>query len=163
MAEYATSIEIDAAPGEVFDFLVTESGMTAWMGQHATLDPRAGGEFAVDIAGYPVRGHYLEVERPGRVVVSWGFAGSPDLPPGASTVEFTLTPTTHGTRVDLLHSDLPDAQLDGHADGWTHFLPRLRVAASGGEAGHDDWVPLEARIDATRPSEKRPSEKKESS
>jgi uncharacterized protein YndB with AHSA1/START domain len=145
MAEYATSIEIEAAPPDVFDYLVTEAGMTAWMGQHASLDPQAGGGFAVDIAGYAIRGKYLEVDRPRRVVVSWGVAGSPDLPPGASTVEFTLTPTAHGTRVELTHSGLPDAQLEGHADGWTHFLARLRVVAPGGDAGDDHWVPIEAR------------------
>jgi uncharacterized protein YndB with AHSA1/START domain len=144
MAEYATSIEIEATPADVFDYLVTEAGMTAWMGQHASLDPRAGGAFAVDIAGYAIRGRYLAVERPRRVVVSWGMAGSPDLPPGASTVTFTLTPTPRGTRVDLLHTDLPDTELDGHAAGWTHFLARLRIVAPGGDAGEDDWVPTEA-------------------
>lgn len=142
MADYATSIEIDAEPGAVFDHLVTESGMTAWMGQHAALDPRIGGEFAVDIAGFPIRGRYLAVDRPRRVVVSWGVAGSPDLPPGASTVTFTLTPTARGTRVDLVHAGLPEAELDGHADGWTHFLPRLRIAAPGGDPGEDHWAPM---------------------
>lgn len=115
------------------------------MGQHAALDPRPGGEFAVDIAGHAIRGRYLEVERPRRVVVAWGVAGSDDLPPGASTVEFRLTPTAGGTRVDLVHRGLPDARLEGHADGWTHFLSRLRVVAQGGDAGRDDWVPIEAR------------------
>ena len=147
MAEYATSIEIDAAPVVVFDYLVTETGMTAWMGQHALLDARPGGGFAVDIAGHAIRGEYLEVDRPRRVVVSWGMAGSPDLPPGASTVEFTLTPTERGTRVDLMHSGLPDARLDGHADGWTHFLARLCITAPGGDAGQDDWVPIEYRTE----------------
>lgn len=154
MAEYTTSIEIDASPTDVFDYLVTDAGMTAWMGQHAVLDPRPGGGFAVDIAGYAIRGRYLEVERPHRVVVSWGMAGSEDLPPGASRVTFTLTPTARGTRVDLVHSDLPEPELEGHADGWTHFLPRLRIVATGGDAGHDDWVPIEDRADRPHPSEK---------
>jgi len=96
MADYETSIEIDATPADVFDYLVTEAGMAAWMGQHAALDPRPGGEFAVDIAGYAIRGRYLHVERPRRVVVSWGVAGSHDLPPGGSTVEFRLTPAARG-------------------------------------------------------------------
>lgn len=144
VAEYATSIDIDAAPAEVFDYLTTEAGMTAWMGQHAVLDPRPGGGFAVDIAGYAVRGRYLHVERPRSVVVSWGMAGSPDLPPGASTVAFTLTPTARGTRVDLLHTELPDTEVAGHAHGWTHFLTRLSVAAPGGDAGPDEWRPLVA-------------------
>lgn len=142
MAEYATSIEIDAPPADVFEFLTTDAGMTAWMGQHAQLDPRPGGSFAVDIAGHAVRGAYLHVEPPRRVVVSWGMAGSDELPPGASTVEFTLTPVTGGTRVDLRHSGLPQPQVAGHADGWTHFLPRLAVAAPGGDAGVDHWRPL---------------------
>lgn len=141
MAEYATSIEIDAPPATVFDYLATEAGMTAWMGEHATLDPRPGGNFAVDIAGYAIRGQFLHVEPPTRMVVSWGIAGSADLPPSASTVEFTLTPIERGTRLDLVHSGLPKSELAGHAEGWTHFLARLRVAAPGGDAGHDDWHP----------------------
>ncbi len=142
MAEYATSIEIGASPGTVFDYLTTEAGMTAWMGQHAQLDAYPGGGFAVDIAGYAIRGEYLHVERPTRVVVSWGVAGSADLPAGASTVEFRLTALERGTRVDLIHSGLPETELEGHADGWAHFLPRLRVAAPGGDAGPDDWRPI---------------------
>lgn len=42
MAEYATSIEIHASPEEVFQYLVTPEGMTAWMGEYAVLDPRQG-------------------------------------------------------------------------------------------------------------------------
>ncbi|OFE15609.1 ATPase [Humibacillus sp. DSM 29435] len=142
MAEHATSIEIEAAPQEVFDYLVTPGGMTAWMGQRAVLEPHPGGVFEVDIAGSPIRGEYLEVVPPHRVVVSWGVAGSTDLPPGASTVAFTLSATPRGTRVEVVHSGLPDPLLAGHVDGWAHFLPRLGVAAHGGEAGEDDWMPL---------------------
>ncbi|QDB79749.1 SRPBCC domain-containing protein [Georgenia sp. 311] len=142
MAEYRDSVEIAAPPETVFDYLVTEAGMTAWMGQHATLDPRAGGLFAVDVAGHPIRGRYVHVERPVRVVVSWGIAGSEELPPGTSTVEFRLVPTGAGTRVDLTHSGLPQAAVAGHADGWTHFLARIAVAAAGGDPGADRWRPL---------------------
>ena len=94
-----------------------------------------------DIAGHPVRGEYLVVDAATRVVVSWGFAGSDELPAGASTVEFVLTPTASGTRVDLLHAGLPDSAVPGHADGWTHFAPRLVIAAAGGDTGPDDWQP----------------------
>ncbi len=142
MAEFRDSVDIAASPEAVFAFLTTNSGMTAWMGQHANLDPRPGGGFAVDIAGYPVRGEYLHVDYPHRVVVSWGFVGSSDLPAGASTVEFRLTPTLEGTRVDLVHSDLPETALPGHAHGWRNFLPRLALAGSGRDAGPDAWQPL---------------------
>lgn len=151
MAEYTTSIEIDAPPAKVFEYLTSEAGMTAWMGEYAALDPRPGGDFAVDIAGYPIRGRYLHVEPPTRVIVSWGVAGSADLPAGASTVEFRLTAIEQGTRVDLIHSGLPETELAGHAHGWEHFLPRLRVAAPGGDAGPDHWRPIGERT-SPRPS-----------
>src|SRR5690348_16422161 len=106
MPEFRTSIEIDAPPDVVFGHLVTAEGMVAWMGQSAGLDPRPGGGFAVDVNGYPIRGEYLVVEPPRRVVVSWGMAGSEDLPPGTSRVEFTLTAVGRGTRLDLVHSGL---------------------------------------------------------
>ncbi|WP_435745221.1 SRPBCC family protein [Microbacterium sp. PMB16] len=143
MAEFRDAIDIAASPETVFQYLVTAEGMTAWMGQYAELDPTPGGRFAVDIAGHAIRGEYLHVEPPRRVVVSWGMAGSDTLPVGASRVEFTLTATRAGTRVELTHSGLPDAEVPGHAYGWAHFLPRLAVAGTGGDAGDDDWRPLD--------------------
>ena len=142
MAEFRDSIDIAASPEAVFDYLTTNSGMTAWMGHYADLEPSPGGRFAVDIAGHPVRGEYVLVDHPHRVVVTWGFAGSDDLPPGASTVEFRLTATELGTRVDLCHSDLPDVAVPGHADGWANFMPRLAIAGTGADAGPDMWKPL---------------------
>ena len=143
MAEYRASIHIEAPPDAVFEFLVTDHGVTAWMGHWAALDARVDGAFAVDIAGYAIRGRFLEVDRPRRVTVSWGVAGS-ELPPGASTVTFELTAIDGGTRVDLLHAGLPAISVDGHADGWAHFLPRLRKVATGGDPGVDDWTPSAA-------------------
>ncbi|MEZ0446485.1 SRPBCC family protein [Cellulomonas sp. ICMP 17802] len=140
MADYTTSIEVEAPAEVVFAHLVVPARMVRWMGRRASLDPVVGGEFAVDIGGSLVRGEYLEVEPPRRVVVSWGMAGSADLPPSASRVEFVLTPVPGGTRVDLRHSDLPTARLDGHAEGWQHFLARLTTTAAGGDPGPDTWT-----------------------
>lgn len=141
MPDFHASIDIEAEPAVVFDYLVTPDGMTAWMGEYAVLEPWRGGRFDVDIVGSPIRGTYLEVDRPHRVVVSWGVAGSDDLPPGASRVSFELTEIAGGTRVDLTHSGLPDARLPGHRTGWAHFLPRLRAAGAGHPLGLDDWRP----------------------
>lgn len=142
MAEFRDSIDIAAPPEVVFDYLTTNAGMVAWMGQYADLEPKTGGRFAVDIAGHPVRGEYLCVEYLSRVVVSWGFLGSDDLPSGASTVEFRLTPVTAGTHLELRHSDLPETEVRGHAHGWSNFLPRLSTAGAGENPGTDHWVPL---------------------
>ncbi len=146
MADYTTAIEIRATPEQVFDYLVTADGLTSWMGQHAEIEPEVGGLFLVDIAGSPIRGRFLEVNRPERIVVSWGVAGSDELPAGSTTVSFTLTPVERGTRVELLHRDLPDARVAGHEHGWSHFLPRLAESAEGRTPKDDtDWRPLPIR------------------
>ncbi|HET7016339.1 MAG TPA: SRPBCC domain-containing protein [Streptosporangiaceae bacterium] len=137
---FQTDVELPASVEEVFRHLTDPAAMIRWMGQHATLEPEPGGAFCVDINGVPVRGRYLEVEPPHRVVVSWGVAGSADMPPGATTVEFTLTPIRSGTRLRLVHRDLSDRQADMHAAGWGHFLPRLGTAVSGADPGPDPWV-----------------------
>jgi uncharacterized protein YndB with AHSA1/START domain len=140
MADYSTSVDSAAPPEVVFAHLVSAERMVSWMGQHAELDPTPGGGFAVDINGSLVRGRYLEVDPPHRVVVSWGMAGSEDLPPGSSRVEFTLTPTETGTRLDLVHQGLREPKASGHAKGWAHFLDRLHAAASGTGPGPDPWA-----------------------
>jgi uncharacterized protein YndB with AHSA1/START domain len=123
------SIYIDAEPDRVFSYFTRPEAMVRWMGDFARLDPTPGGEFAVDIKGVPVRGRYLEVEPPTRLLISWGHAGSDRLPPGTSTLEVRLRPERHGTRVDIVHSDLPEPEASRHVRGWQHFLARLADAA----------------------------------
>jgi uncharacterized protein YndB with AHSA1/START domain len=110
------------------------------MGDYAVLDPRPGGEFTLDINGVPVRGRYLDVDPPRRLVISWGHAGSQRLPPGASTVEVTLTPEGEGTTVQIVHRGLPAPETHRHALGWAHFLERLVSAGAGSDPGPDPWA-----------------------
>jgi uncharacterized protein YndB with AHSA1/START domain len=96
MTDYTTSVDIEAPPALVFEHLVDPGHMVAWMGERAELEPVQGGGFAVDINGTPIRGQYLEVDPPRRVVVSWGVAGNAELPPGATRVEFHPGPDRLG-------------------------------------------------------------------
>jgi uncharacterized protein YndB with AHSA1/START domain len=136
---FATEVDLPAPPEEVFRHLTDPAAMIRWMGQHATLKPVPGGAFEVDINGVPVRGQYLELDPPRRVLVSWGVAGHAAMPPGATEVEFTLTPTQAGTRLRLVHRGLAPGQEDIHAAGWRHFLARLTRAAAGDDPGPDPW------------------------
>jgi hypothetical protein len=52
-------------------------------------------------------------------------------------VEITLTPDGEGTKVVLVHRDLPEAQARRHGHGWDHYMARLEIAAAGGDAGPD--------------------------
>ncbi len=127
---YRTSVEIPAVPEVVFEYLVDPSLIVSWIGDHAVLDARPGGEFTLDIEGIPVRGEYVEVVPPERIVVSWGHAGSDTLPPGSTEVEFRLTPIASGTLVEVEHRGLPDEHLPSHRTGWPVFAERLADAAS---------------------------------
>ena len=140
MPDFETEIDIEAPVDEVFRHLTDPAAMVTWMGQHAVLEPEAGGRFEVDVNGVPIRGAFVVVEAPSRVAVTWGVVGNDALPAGSTRVEFTLEPTSDGTRVRLVHSDLPDGEAPKHAEGWGHFLPRLATAAAGRDPGPDPWA-----------------------
>jgi uncharacterized protein (TIGR03086 family) len=107
----------------------------------ARVDLRAGGDYRwTIIPGHAVSGTFTEVEPGRRVVFTWGWEGSADLPPGASTVIITLEPAVGGTMVRLVHEGLTGEQEASHAEGWTHFLGRLVTAATAGDAGPDEWA-----------------------
>jgi uncharacterized protein YndB with AHSA1/START domain len=135
------SVHIEAAPERVFEYFTSPEAIVRWMGDYALLEPSSGGAFEVDINGVPVRGRYLEVEPPHRLLISWGHAGSDRLPPGASTVEVRLSPAGGGTRVEIEHRDLPEDMRDAFGRGWPHFVARLAVAAAGGDPGPDPLAP----------------------
>lgn len=131
-------VRIEAPPETVFAFFTDPEKMRRWKGRTAQLDARPGGIYRVDISDRDVAvGEYVEVDPPRRVVFTWGWEGNEHVPPGSSTVEVTLTPDGSGTIVHLVHRDLPTEATEVHAEGWRHFLPRLQVAAAGGDPGPD--------------------------
>lgn len=128
------SIHVEAPPERVFEHFTRASAIVRWMGEYAVLDAQPGGEFSVDIRGVPVRGCYLEVDPPHRLLISWGHAGSDRLPPGASMLEVLLQPTGHGTTVTISHRGLPEPEATGHRNGWRCFLGQLAAAAGSRHA-----------------------------
>ena len=135
-------VRIDAPPDEVFPFFTDPEKMVVWKAVEATLDPRPGGIFRIDVTGHDVaRGEYVEIDPPRRVVFTFGWEaeGSPE-PPGSTTVEVTLVPDGDGTLLRLVHSGVPDEMRHGSSAGWDHYLRRLGVAAGGGDPGPDPWA-----------------------
>ena len=130
-------VHIDADPALVYDYFTRPEAMVRWMGDAARLEAKPGGDFKVDVHGACVRGRYVELDPPHRLVIAWGYAGSDRLPPGASTVEVRLTAEAGGTSVELEHRDLPADDVAGHAAGWSHYLDRLRLVALGRDPGRD--------------------------
>ncbi len=141
MAEpFVRQLHIDAPREIVFDCFCDPRALVTWMGDKADLEPRAGGAFGVDINGVLVRGRYEVVDRPNRLVFSWGMLDSQDMPPGSTSVEVILTANGEATELTLRHHNLPPDQLELHGIGWGHFLERLAVAAAGNDPGPDPWA-----------------------
>lgn len=139
-------IRIEAPPEAVFPYFTDPARMVEWMGIGALLDPRPGGTLRIEANGRDVvLGEYVEVQPPHRVVFTWGFEGTERiLPAGATRVEVTFEPDgDDGTRLVLLHHDLPDAARAAHSEGWTHYLARLAPAAAGEAPGPDPWIVTE--------------------
>lgn len=136
-----SEIRIDAAPEAIFPFLTDPQKIVRWKGVDATLEASPGGVYRVNVTGVKhAVGEYLEVDAPNRVVFTWGWEGDEQLPPGSSTVTIELISDGDGTIVRLTHSGLPEGADAAQLQGWEHFLPRLAIAASGGEPGPDPWV-----------------------
>jgi uncharacterized protein YndB with AHSA1/START domain len=126
------TIRIAASPETVWRYWTDPERMSDWWGAAAELDPLPGGSCRIEMGTGPtMRGEYLEVIPYERIVFSFGWEptdGAPDVPPGSTRVEVTLTPDDGDTILTLRHSGLPATHADEHRAGWAHFLPRLAAA-----------------------------------
>lgn len=141
-AFYVKTIVINASPETVWEFFVDPEKLVRWKGMTAELDPTPGGIYRCEvIPGHTARGEYVELDRPNRLVFTWGWENESDVPAGSSTIEVDLTPEGDGTSLRFVHKELPNAEaVASHAHGWDHYLERLEIAATGGDPGEDPWL-----------------------
>ena len=99
----------------------------------ASVDPRVGGRFVFterrpDMGEVRHVGEYLEIDRPRRLVFSFGV---PQFDPGMTTVALDLRPDGQGCELTLTHEGVPPAYKDGSTDGWRRILAGLEPALEG--------------------------------
>jgi uncharacterized protein YndB with AHSA1/START domain len=105
---------IAARPETVFSYFTDPERFLDWQGQDASIDPHPGGSFRIGIGGPScgvVRGEFLEVVAPRKLVFTWGWKGiTPKRQDLAtllgrpSTVEISLEPQGDGTVLRLRHT-----------------------------------------------------------
>lgn len=108
-------VELAASADDIFDYLIDPTKLEGWQVDRViALDPRRNGGFRLQIAGRRVVvGRFLEVLPGRRLVMTWGYEHSAELPADASTVEITLMPCGKGTVLHLVHRSEGSETING--------------------------------------------------
>ena len=131
-------VRIAASPETVFDLWTDPAKIVTWMGRTAApFEARPGGAIRLDYGtGDVMLGSFLELQRPRRLVFTWGWENPTDpTPAGTSRVEVEIdierdeagsgSGSGSGSILRLRHSGLVPAAIAPHEEGWDWFLPRL--------------------------------------
>lgn len=155
MPDEGWTVEVEqrvrGSPETAFAYFTDPEKHRRWQGVEVELDPRPGGVYAVALAPQVwIRGEYLAVEPPHRLLLSWGVESSiglpqcfQDVPPGSSTVEVRFLPDGDGTIIHVRHTGLPTEDAGwGTGVGWNGHLPRLVAILEGEDPGEDPFMEM---------------------
>lgn len=126
-------VEIAAPARVVYAHLVEPELLLDWIAVEAQVEPVVGGVVRWRHEnGDTMRGRFVELVPDRRLVFSYGWEGDlMGVPPESTTVEIDLVEVEGGTRLELVHRDLPAAVAGQHQAGWMYFLERMSDAAGG--------------------------------
>lgn len=104
---------------------------SAFTGSSASVEARVGGELTA-WDGY-IQGVVLELEPHTKIVQSWR---TTEFPQGSqdSHLEIQLEEVDGGSRITLVHTDIPDGQGEMYAEGWEDYYFRPMRAYYGGKS-----------------------------
>lgn len=98
-------------------------------GGEAVIEPVVGGRFTA-WDGY-IQGTTIDLDPGRRIVQAWR---TTEFPPGSpdSRLEVVFEEAGDGTRVTLLHTEIPDGQGEDYRRGWDeHYFQPMRVYFAG--------------------------------
>jgi len=112
MKDFKKYYHITAPPEEVYIALTNPFTIELWTGEPAEMSTEPGSEFSMWEGS--IVGKNLEFEEGKKLVQQWYFDGQPE----ASIVTIKLHPDKGGTSVELKHTNIPDTEYNGFAEGW---------------------------------------------
>ena len=112
MKDFKKYYHIPATPDEVYIALTNPLTIELWTGDPAIMSTEAGSEFSLWEGS--IVGKNLEFEENKKIVQQWYFDGQPE----ASIVTIKLHPDKGATSVELRHTNIPEAEYNGFAEGW---------------------------------------------
>lgn len=121
---------LPASPQTVYDTWLDSTGHSRMTGSPAHASATVGDPF--DAWDGHISGRNLELAPGRRIVQSWRAEDYTEAD-GHSRIEVTLEPVPDGTRLILVHSNIPDNQT-GHEAGWNkHYFEPMQVYFSRGK------------------------------
>lgn len=103
---------IKAGPSEVFAAMTNPFSIELWTGEEAVMSTVAGEEFS--LYGGDISGRNLQFEQDRKIVQEWYFGDQKE----PSIVTLSLTPDKYYTRIELLHTNIPDEAFEDMNQGW---------------------------------------------
>ena len=128
-------LTINAPAGTIFDLMTTAEGLVQWIAVDATVEAHTGGRISWTHAdGRTVDGEFVEIQRPHRIVFTYGWRDHDTIGPGSTIVEVTLTSVdSDSTHLSLVHRLLPATERESHSFGWRHFIGALSSTSESTE------------------------------
>ncbi len=116
------SAVIPAEPERIFDAWMSSAGHTAMTGSAAAVGESPGSSFTA-WDGY-ISGTTRELERPRRILQSWRTTDFASEDPDSSLEVLLEGVKGGGTRVTLVHTNIPGGQGGEYRKGWLDFYFR---------------------------------------
>jgi activator of HSP90 ATPase len=132
--KFTVSTVLPATPEAVYRAWLSSAGHSAMTGSPAQVDGRVGGAFfAWD---HYITGMNLQLKPYRYIVQAWRTTDFPEEAPD-SQLDIALEETSGGTKLTLMHSNIPEGQADDYQQGWdeSYFQPmKAYFAAQAREA-----------------------------
>jgi activator of HSP90 ATPase len=112
------TILMPASPEQVYEAFMNAKVHSKFTGSKATCNPTVGGKFTA-WDGY-IFGKNLELERGNRIVQEWKTTDWAEGY-GPSRLELTFKKVKNGTKIVMVHAEVPEEMVDELAEGWEEF------------------------------------------
>ena len=115
---------IPASPQQVYEAWLDSKGHSDMTRSECVLDPAVGGKFTA-FDGY-ISGTTVERKAYSRIVQDWRTREFPEESPD-SRLYVSLEAVKGGTKVTLLHTEIPDGQGERYRKGWAeHYFEQMK-------------------------------------
>ena len=112
MRDIRRTIHIKSTREEVFNAITNPLTIELWSGYPAIIEASVDTEFS--LFDGDINGKILSVEEPAMIEQEWDFGDQPF----ASIVRLELSEEAGKTKIELLHTNVPDEAYDNISTGW---------------------------------------------